>query len=305
MLTPRLLRIKAMHHLFSLHMQQRALAKRSPSLAELEALQGSLSAEIKKISCLHTSFLHLLTTWVALEREESNLLIDPPSPHLASDPLLARLASDSLLTKALHTYPPIWSTAQLTRWYPTYRQAPLKIAEESNPAARLAIPLIHHLFQDPLVQEAATLADIHWHEDKEIVYTLLIRFLKAFAQKSPTPFYLYENPLTPAKEHFYRQLVTQTATKVADHYALLSDHIPNWSITRIHNVDLILIRMALTEIASLPDIPIRVSFNEYIEIAKQYSTPKSSAFINGTVDSILKSGALPIPSEKRAKAENQ
>ena len=61
----------------------------------------------------------------------------------------------------------------------------------------------------------------------------------------------------------------------------------NWDLDRIAFMDLIIMQIALAEILSFPNIPVSVSINEYVDIAKLYSTPKSGAFINGTLDGIV------------------
>ena len=62
----------------------------------------------------------------------------------------------------------------------------------------------------------------------------------------------------------------------------------NWDEERIAKIDFILLQMALCEFQEFPSIPIKVTINEYIEIAKEYSTPKSNVFINGVLDNIVK-----------------
>ncbi len=75
------------------------------------------------------------------------------------------------------------------------------------------------------------------------------------------------------------------------------DKTPNWDIDRIAEVDTIIIKMAICEILNFPSIPVKVTLNEYLEIAKEYSTPKSSIFINGILDNLVKS----FESEDRIK----
>ena len=62
----------------------------------------------------------------------------------------------------------------------------------------------------------------------------------------------------------------------------------NWDADRIANVDYVLLQMAICEVKSFPSIPVKVTINEYLEIAKEYSTPKSSIFINGILDKLVK-----------------
>jgi N utilization substance protein B len=66
------------------------------------------------------------------------------------------------------------------------------------------------------------------------------------------------------------------------------DKTPNWDSDRIAEVDTIILKMAICEFLKFPSIPVKVTLNEYLEIAKEYSTPKSSIFINGILDNLVK-----------------
>ena len=67
-----------------------------------------------------------------------------------------------------------------------------------------------------------------------------------------------------------------------------ADKTPNWDADRIAEIDTIILKMAVCEFTKFPSIPVKVTLNEYLELAKEYSTPKSSLFINGILDSIVK-----------------
>jgi N utilization substance protein B len=66
----------------------------------------------------------------------------------------------------------------------------------------------------------------------------------------------------------------------------LTEVVKNWDLSRVALIDLLLIQMSLAEMIEFPSIPIKVSINEYLEIAKQYSTPQSQAFLNGVLDKV-------------------
>jgi N utilization substance protein B len=68
---------------------------------------------------------------------------------------------------------------------------------------------------------------------------------------------------------------------------LIHKHTDNWELDRIALMDIILMKMALTEGREFPEIPVKVTLNEYIEISKYYSTPKSNTFINGVLDKLF------------------
>jgi len=83
-------------------------------------------------------------------------------------------------------------------------------------------------------------------------------------------------------------LFRKTVLKQAEYEKEISDKTPNWESDRIAEIDMILIKMSITEFINFPSIPTRVTINEYIEISKDYSTSKSSYFINGVLDKISK-----------------
>ena len=68
---------------------------------------------------------------------------------------------------------------------------------------------------------------------------------------------------------------------------MIAEKTQNWEVDRIAVMDVILLKMALCEILELPNIPVKVTMNEYLDISKVYSTPKSNAFINGIIDNLV------------------
>jgi N utilization substance protein B len=68
---------------------------------------------------------------------------------------------------------------------------------------------------------------------------------------------------------------------------VISERAANWELERIAIMDTILIKMAITELIEFPSIPVKVSLNEYIELSKEYSSPKSKLFINGVLDKLI------------------
>jgi len=128
--------------------------------------------------------------------------------------------------------------------------------------------------------------NISWVDDLPLVNTTVLKsFSKMSQQKDFTGDPLYGNDED-------RDFVGELFKKVSLHHTEfekdINDKTPNWDTDRIAELDLILIKMALIEFAHFPSIPVRVTINEYIEIAKDYSTAKSGFFINGVLDKISK-----------------
>jgi N utilization substance protein B len=127
---------------------------------------------------------------------------------------------------------------------------------------------------------------ISWVDDIPFVNTWIVKTLSK--QKANTTFILGSLYKDKDDEEFVIKLFHKTVLKSVEYEKDISEKTPNWETDRIANMDMILIKMALSEFLNFPSIPTRVTINEYIEIAKDYSTEKSSYFINGVLDKISK-----------------
>jgi N utilization substance protein B len=87
---------------------------------------------------------------------------------------------------------------------------------------------------------------------------------------------------------FGEQLFHKTTAHKKEHQQMIEPKLKNWEADRLAVVDVILIRMALSEFLYFESIPVKVTINEYLDIAKEYSTPKSKDFINGVLDSLMR-----------------
>ncbi|MFT6754937.1 MAG: N utilization substance protein B [Urechidicola sp.] len=134
---------------------------------------------------------------------------------------------------------------------------------------------------------------ISWVDDIPYVNTWIVRSLGE--TKSSKPFILGDLYKDIDDRKFVLELFRKMILNQEKYDEVINDKTPNWDSDRIADVDLILIKMAISEFLHFPTIPTRVTINEYIEIAKDYSSHKSSFFVNGVLDKILKE----YTSEKR------
>lgn len=127
--------------------------------------------------------------------------------------------------------------------------------------------------------------NISWVDDAPLANTIVRNSLKRIAEPNSIITVLY-------KDEEDRKFSLELFRKVALNKAELIDEIkgrtPNWDSGRIAELDFTLLLMALAELFYFPSIPVNVTINEYLEIAKEYATPKSSMFINGILDSVVK-----------------
>ena len=140
---------------------------------------------------------------------------------------------------------------------------------------------------DMLVQ-ALEDQSVYWNDDIEFVLSMIIKTLEKFSVKSANkarlmPLFKNEEDQEYAKKLFRKTIINQN-----DYKEMIKWHTKNWELDRIAFLDTLIMQMAICEIMEFPSIPLKVSLNEYIEIAKFYSTRKSSTFINGVLDQVIK-----------------
>jgi len=130
---------------------------------------------------------------------------------------------------------------------------------------------------------------LHWSEDREIVKGMVEKTVKSFNPTLGEPLHLHQLSLNWEDDlHFIENLFTGSINLAPEYSKLIADNTRNWEVDRLPLIDRVILEMAITEILSFPSIPVKVTMNEYIELAKNYSTPKSRQFINGILDVITK-----------------
>ncbi|MDP2527008.1 transcription antitermination factor NusB [Maribacter dokdonensis] len=127
-----------------------------------------------------------------------------------------------------------------------------------------------------------------WVDDIPIVNTFLLKHLKKVKQVHPDSYFLPSLLKDNEDMTYAMQLLSRTLLKNDALEKEIDGKTPNWDKDRIAGIDSILLKMAICELLHFPSIPERVTINEYLEIAKEYSTPKSSIFINGILDKLTK-----------------
>lgn len=137
---------------------------------------------------------------------------------------------------------------------------------------------------------------IYWNDDKGIIDTFVLKTINQFVQENGA-----DQPLLPEfkdeeEELFARKLFRAAILNAENYHRYMSETSRNWDFSRLAYMDVVIMQIALAEMMSFPSIPVSVTINEYVNLAKIYSTPKSGSYINGMLDSIarylVKSGKL-------------
>jgi N utilization substance protein B len=128
---------------------------------------------------------------------------------------------------------------------------------------------------------------IYWNEDIDIVESFIIKTIKRFDENAENRQILIPMFNSNDDYDYVIKLFRQTLLHGEEYRERIDRHMKNWESERVANMDLIIMQVALAEIMNFPTIPVSVTLNEYIDVAKYYSTPKSGVFINGVLDSIV------------------
>ena len=166
---------------------------------------------------------------------------------------------------------------------------------------KFIVTMITNYFADlDVLQDFYEDKSIYFCDDYHLVSSMLVEFiskLKNFDVNSKLPsIYKTDTAEKNADEKFIQDLFRDTMAHNEEFGKLIADNTNNWEKERICLMDMIILKMALTEFVCFPFIPVKVTMNEYIEISKYFSTPKSKIFVNGILDKLAKklteSGAI-------------
>ena len=141
--------------------------------------------------------------------------------------------------------------------------------------------------QNETIDEILEEQSLYWNDDKAIVDTFVLKTIKRFDPENGAEQELLPEYKDDEDKEFARKLLRAAITNAEAYRKLMENNAKNWDMERFAFMDILIMQVALAEIFAFPSIPVSVSLNEYVEIAKMYSTPKSGSFINGMLDSIV------------------
>jgi len=296
MISRRLLRIKVLKEVYSSF---------SANHRTVEAANKSLAASVSKTYELY-HYLMLLAEELrdyALQQlelgKQKQLITDEernPNTKFVENEFISLVEKNAALQKFCEKHKLSWKNTgstikkllqalQESELYRGYMSSPTRSFAEDK---AFVIQLYEQQLEDfePLL---STLEEqsILWIDDVEFTLSQAIKTFKSFKQdQSPyTPLLpLYKDK---ADERFARQLLHRAVTCSSEYRELIDKHTENWDVERIAFMDIVIMVTAIAELIEFPEIPIKVSLNEYIEISKYYSTPNSSTFINGVLDKVV------------------
>ncbi|MBR0490276.1 MAG: transcription antitermination factor NusB [Prevotella sp.] len=127
---------------------------------------------------------------------------------------------------------------------------------------------------------------LYWNDDKEVVDTFVLKSIKRFDPQNGAKQELLPEYKDEEDKEFACKLFRATILNADQYQRYMSETSRNWDFNRLAYMDVVIMQIAIAEMMTFPNIPVSVTINEYVDLAKLYSTPKSGGYINGMLDAI-------------------
>lgn len=299
MLSRRLLRVKVMQTIFSQALQG--------SEADYRLLEKELYHSIARA---HDLYHFMLLLPIALRRlaekriENGKSKLRPtaeelnPNMRFVNNRLIHELEQNEMLNSYLESNKLSWNTKELDDVLKTiyakmcesefYRQY-LEAEDSFENDSRFVVKFIgKELPQYDFMFDALENECIYWNDEAEYAISIAQSTLKSLDGSNGRELKLLPLFKDADDENFVKTLLRKFLATSRDTFKLIKLYALNWDSDRVAILDLVIIQLAAAEMMSFGEIPIRITLNEYIELAKFYSTPKSHAFINGLLEKIVR-----------------
>lgn len=172
---------------------------------------------------------------------------------------------------------------------PLYQEYMMSDAEDYETDRELWRRIYRTLIQgnedlDAILEEKS----LYWNDDKEIVDTFVLKTIKRFDPTNKADQELLPEYDDTEDREYALKLFRSTILNADTYQRYMSETSRNWNFSRLAYMDVVLMQIAIAEMLTFPNIPISVTINEYVDLAKLYSTPKSGGYINGMLDAIAR-----------------
>ncbi|MBP8823601.1 MAG: transcription antitermination protein NusB [Flavobacteriales bacterium] len=253
-------------------------------------------------------YLHLLMIFGELRRVADNRMEDrkarrmptkedlAPNRRFVDNPFLVKLSESKGLLEESESRKVGW-VGEMDLMVQLYKQVEASTeykdfmaadqVTEARERGLLVELFVEHIAQSEHLHEHVEARSIHWLEDLDLACSMVKRLLENIQLQVPDINLDELGADATEEKEFVTTLYRDTIGNKEKDEALIADRAKNWEADRIALSDMLLMRMALSEVRGFETIPVKVTMNEYIEIAKAYSTPKSKNFINGILDKLF------------------
>lgn len=229
---------------------------------------------------------------VARARREGK---DVPSGKFANNRFAMQLEENKQLCEYMETQKQSWtdniefvrnllSQMEQSQIYKDYIDSPEDSYENDREVWRKLYKalIMENENLDSLLEERS----LYWNDDKEIVDTFVLKTIKRFDPKNKAKQELLPEFKDEEDKDFAVKLFRATILNADQYQRFMSETSRNWDFSRLAYMDVVIMQIAIAEMMNFPNIPVSVTINEYVDLAKLYSTPKSGSYINGMLDAI-------------------
>lgn len=276
---------KSIEDAFSLHAK---LNKK-----DFSYFRKNIVLEVDKINTMYYASLNLVVAFESVAAHDKRLA----AAVFGANPLVKALRDNTDLRKETLRKGGSWDQQMdlVRSWFRDCVKPDKAFIEYlglKNPSKDDHVDWIKHLIRKIILGKTAINAhfeetDLWWAEDHEIIRSMTDKTIKSLSDRNEVEIQKLSLNWDDDKDFIERLFVSAAQLEPAYHQ-LIANHTRNWEVDRLPLTDRVILHMALSEMLSFPNIPVKVTINEYIELAKEYSTPKSRQFINGILDVLSK-----------------
>lgn len=271
----------------------------------IDAAEKELVFSLSKAYDLYNYMLSLVVAvtkearnyWQVMERKARREGAEWPSSRFADNRFALQLENNRMLNEFLESKKMSWDDHAefVKKLYQRIMEAQfykdyLTSKDDSYEADREIWRKIYKAFVKDNDELSDLLEDdsLYWNDDKEIVDTFVMKTIKRFDEKNGA-----KQPLLPEYDseedrEFARKLFRAAILKADEFQRYMNEASRNWDFSRLAYMDVVLMQIAIAEMMTFPNIPVSVTINEFVDLAKLYSTPRSGGYINGMLDNIAR-----------------
>lgn len=262
---------------------------------------------IKKTEGIHDDYLKLLKLLMDLAdyseadynsrkaRQYSKEIVFDSELHFTNNALIKHLIQHKELQELL--IGTNWTTETVKHWFRLLKEEEFykeyialkkpTFLEDKEFMIKLTRDFI---MQNEVLDSYFDEKDIYWSENRSVLRNMLLKTIKNIEEENistntPVELYLLSRNWEDDRD-FFEELFQNTVDESLQNEKLIGERLKNWDINRVALTDILILKMAISEMLHCPSIPVKVTINEYVELAKNYSTPKSKEFVNGVLDTV-------------------
>ena len=266
--------------------------------AEVKSIKNTMMSERVKLQKVYLKILLLPVSLAFRNKQDLVRIKNSPvesssSGNLSQNRFILKLKEDSALCELAKKSGVDWEAERSTviQWYKDIVRLDqfinnyqvLKVPSQEQQFECMQYLYKKIIFKSEIIGAYFEKHDLRWNENKPIIRSMVLKTLKNFHIENP----LELQPLSYNEDDDFKYvdlLFSETTSREYELEKIISKRVKNWDTSRMAMTDLVILKMALVEMMTFPSIPIKVTINEYIEISKNYSTPRSKQFVNGILD---------------------